>query len=121
MEKIITHEEYIRAEIRMNEIIDRVDDEAPEDDPLLQELVHVSRIVEAYEEEHYPIGLPTLVEIIELRMFEMKLKKKDLAALLNTSASRISEYLSGKRDITLNVARELHKKLNIDSDIILQS
>lgn len=121
MGKLITHEEYVKAEIRLNEIIDLVDDDAADDDPLLQELKEVSDIIEAYEEIHYPIGLPTLLEVIELRMFEMKLKKKDLAVLLNTSASRISEYLSGKRDITLKVARDLHKKLNIDSDIILQS
>jgi hypothetical protein len=57
---------------------------------------------------------------IELRMFEMKLKQKDLALLLETSTSRISEYLNGKRDITIEIARALHKKLNIDSDIILQ-
>jgi HTH-type transcriptional regulator/antitoxin HigA len=53
-------------------------------------------------------------------MFENKLKQKDLALLLETSTSRISEYLNGKRDITIEIARALHKKLNIDSDIILQ-
>ena len=50
----------------------------------------------------------------------MNLKRKDLAILLNTSASRITEYLTGKREITLGVAKSLHQKLNIDSDIILQ-
>jgi HTH-type transcriptional regulator/antitoxin HigA len=60
------------------------------------------------------------MEVVELRMFELGLKRKDLALLLNTSASRISEYLNGKREITLEVAKGLHKKLNIDSDIILQ-
>ena len=53
-------------------------------------------------------------------MFEMKLKQKDLAEILETSTSRISEYLNGKRDITIQIARALHKNLNIDSDIILQ-
>ena len=58
--------------------------------------------------------------VIELRLFEMKLKQKDLAEILETSTSRISEYLNGKRDITIQIARALHKNLNIDSDIILQ-
>jgi HTH-type transcriptional regulator/antitoxin HigA len=84
------------------------------------ELLKVSDTIEQYEELHFPIGLPTLKEVIELRMFEMGLKRKDLADLLNTSASRISDYLNGKREITLNVAKALHQKLNIDSDIILQ-
>lgn len=66
-----TEQEYNIACKRLEEIIDLVDDEAPEDDPLWQELVYVSRIIEAYEEEHYPIGLPTNLELLKLRMTEL--------------------------------------------------
>jgi len=38
-------------------------------------------------------------------MSEMQLKNKDLALLLGTTPSRISEYLNGKRDITLDVGQ----------------
>jgi HTH-type transcriptional regulator/antitoxin HigA len=117
---IVTDTEYAKATIRLEELINLVDDNTPKTSPLEIELIKVSNLIEAYEEVHFPIGLPSLTEIIELRMFEMKLKQKDLAKLLNTSASRISDYLSGKREITLNVAKSLHRKLNIDSDIILQ-
>lgn len=120
MKTLITHESYVRASLRLEEIIDLVDDTTPPDHPLVSELIAVSDIIEAYEEINFPVGLPTLTELIELRMFEMKLKRKDLAKLLNTSGSRISEYLTGKREITLNIAKSLHQKLNIDSDIILQ-
>ncbi len=97
-----------------------VDDSTPIDDPDLIELKRVSEIVENFESEHHSIGTPSLREVIELRMFEMKLKQKDLAEILETNSSRIREYLNGKRDITIDIARALHKKLNIDSDIILQ-
>lgn len=120
MGKLVTHEEYVKANLRLEELIDVVNDNTPLDDPMAIEFRTISDIIEQYEEIHFPIGLPTLQEMIELRMFEMGLKRKDLAALLNTSASRISEYLNGKREITLNVAKALHQKLNIDSDIILQ-
>ena len=120
MEKTITHEEYVKANLRLEELIDVVNDTTPTEDPLAREFIEISDIIEQYDEVHFPIGLPTLHEMIELRMFEMGLKRKDLAALLNTSASRISDYLNGKREITLNVAKALHQKLNIDSDIILQ-
>lgn len=120
MSKLISHEAYIKANLRLEELIDVVDDNTPTDDPLAKEFMNISDIIEQYEEIHFPIGLPTLQEMIELRMFEMGLKRKDLATLLNTSASRISDYLNGKREITLNVAKALHQKLNIDSDIILQ-
>jgi HTH-type transcriptional regulator/antitoxin HigA len=120
MERSITHEEYVRVQLRLEDIIDLVNDNTPDSDPVLQELIDVSDTIEAYEEEHFPIELPSLIDVIELRMFEMRLKQKDLAKLLGTSAARISEYLSGRRDITLNVAKALRQKLNIDSDIILQ-
>ncbi|WP_246139155.1 helix-turn-helix domain-containing protein [Gelidibacter salicanalis] len=118
--KSVTHKEYIAANIRLEALLKEVGNDAPEDDPRIIELLEVSDIIEHYEEMHFSIGLPTLKEMIELRMFEMGLKRKDLATLLNTSASRVSEYLNGKREITLNVAKALHQKLNIDSDIILQ-
>ena len=120
MEKVITHKEYIEANLRLEELIDIVDDNTPQDDPLAKEFMEITDIIEQFEEVHFPMGLPTLQEMIELRMFEMGLKRKDLTALLNTSASRISDYLNGKREITLKVAKALHQKLNIDSDIILQ-
>ena len=53
-------------------------------------------------------------------MEERGLKQKDLAVILNTTTSRISEYIKGKREITLQVAKQLHLQLNIDADIILQ-
>ncbi len=120
MGKSITHKEYVKANLRLEELIDIVDDNTPTDNPLAKEFLEITDIIEQYEEIHFPIDLPTLQEMIELRMFEMGLKRKDLATLLNTSASRISDYLNGKREITLNVAKALHQKLNIDSDIILQ-
>ena len=116
----ITGQMYREAEARIEELLPLVNEDTPRNDPNLIELNRASEIVQSYESEHYPIGTPTLKEVIELRMFEMKLKQKDLASLLGTSTSRISEYLNGKRDITMDIARALYIKLNIDSDIILQ-
>src|SRR5690554_3962377 len=67
----ITEQEYNKACVRLEEIIDLVDDEAPEDDPLWQELVQVSNTIEAYEEIHYAIGEPTRFETLKLRMSEL--------------------------------------------------
>ncbi|PCI96055.1 MAG: transcriptional regulator [Flavobacteriales bacterium] len=119
MKALITHKEYAVANIRLEELISIMDEkglDASEE----KEFEAVGSIIEKYEEIHFPIGIPSLIELIELRMFEMNLKRKDLAKLLNTSGSRISDYLTGKREITLSVAKSLHQKLNIDSDIILQ-
>ena len=118
--KRISEVDYKKASARIEELLKVVNNNTPQDDPNLKELVVLSDIIENYETEYYPIGTPSLKDVIELRMFEKKLKQKDLAELLETSTSRISEYLNGKRDITIEIARALHKKLNIDSDIILQ-
>jgi HTH-type transcriptional regulator/antitoxin HigA len=118
--KKISENDYKKSSARIEELLNIVNNDTPRDDPKLHELVVLSDLAENYETEHYPIGTPSLKDVIELRMFEMKLKQKDLAVLLETSTSRISEYLNGKRDITIEIARALHIKLNIDSDIILQ-
>jgi HTH-type transcriptional regulator/antitoxin HigA len=118
--KRISEVDYKKASVRIEELLKVVNNNTPQNDPNLKELVALSDIIENYETEYYPIGTPSLKDVIELRMFEKKLKQKDLAELLETSTSRISEYLNGKRDITIEIARALHKKLNIDSDIILQ-
>ena len=117
---VVTHKQYVKANLRLEELIDVVDDKTPLEDPLAKELIKISDIIEQYEETHFPIGLPTILEMIELRMFEMGLKRKDLAVLLNTKTSTISEFLNGKGEITLDVTKALHQKLNIHSDIILQ-
>jgi HTH-type transcriptional regulator/antitoxin HigA len=118
--KRISEVDYKKASTRIEELLKVVNNTTPQDDPNIKELVALSDTIENYETEYYPIGTPSLKDVIELRMFERKLKQKDLAELLETSTSRISEYLNGKRDITIEIARALHKKLNIDSDIILQ-
>ena len=57
--------------------------------------------------------------MIVLRMYQGKLKQKDLATILGTTPSRISEILNGKRYLTRNLARRLHEKLNINPGLIL--
>ena len=79
----------------------------------------ISDLVADYEEEHFPVEAPSLVEVLKLRMYEMGLSQTKLSELLNVSPSRVSEYLSGKCEPTLKVAREMSRKLSIDANIIL--
>jgi len=61
----------------------------------------------------------TLPEGMRLCMAEMGLCQKALAELLGVSPSRISEYMTGKAEPALKVARLLNQKLDIDADLIL--
>lgn len=117
---MVTHKQYARANLRLEELIKLVDDNTPLENPLAKELLEVSDTIERYEEIHFPIGLPSLIEVVELRMLEMNLKRKDFAVILGTSESKINAYLNGKKELTFDHAKILHKKLNIDGDIILQ-
>lgn len=76
-------------------------------------------LVEEYEDEHYPIKTPSLADVIKLRMYEMGINQTKLSELLGVSPSRISDYLTGRSEPTLKVAREISRKLNIDANIVL--
>lgn len=83
------------------------------------ELNLLSDLVAEYEETNFAVPKPTLVESIKTRMLELKINQTNLSQLLGVSSSRISEYLTGKSEPTLKVAREISKKLNIDPNIVL--
>lgn len=119
MAKIQNETVYKAAMERIEELLSLVDDDTPLTDKNLIELDLLSGLVEEYEEEHYPIGTPSLVDVIKLRMYEMGLTQAKLSELLNVSPSRVSEYLTGKCEPTLKVAREISRKLNIDANIVL--
>lgn len=119
MTKIKNEIEYEATSSRIEELLKIVDNTTESTDKNLIELSILSNLVADYEEEHYPVQTPTLVDIIKLRMYEMKLNQVKLSELLGVSPSRVSEYLTGKSEPTLKVARDLNKKLNIDANIIL--
>ncbi len=84
----------------------------------------LSLAAENYEDnlQMMPIKTPTtLVEMIRFKMFEMNLKQKQLANLLEISETRISELLCGKRKLNLELAKKLYQKLNIDASFLLSS
>ena len=88
-----------------------------------QELRRISVLVEAFEQEIAPMPLPaqSLVGMIQIKMFERRMKQKELAVLLEISETTLSEVMNGKRKVNLGLAKNLYKKLGISSDFILES
>ncbi len=119
MTKIQTETAYNATMERIEELLPLVDDDTPLTDKNLIELDLLSELVEEYEDEHYPIKAPSLAEVIKLRMYEMGINQVKLSELLGVSPSRVSDYLTGRSEPTLKVARNLSLKLNIDANIIL--
>jgi HTH-type transcriptional regulator/antitoxin HigA len=119
MRIIKNKKEYETLCDRIEELLLVVGNNTPTSNKNFIELELLSDLVADYEEIHYPIKTPSLIDVIKLRMYERGLNQKKLSDLLNLSTSRISEYLTGKNEPTLKVAREISIKLDIDPAIIL--
>ena len=119
MTQIKNEMQYKAACDRMNELLKIVGNDTPADDKNMLELDLISDLVADYEEEHYPIAAPTLIETIKLRLYEMGITQTKLAEMLGLSPARVSEIMTGKSEPSLKIGREISKKLNIDPAIVL--
>lgn len=119
MTSIQTEKQYNAAMSRIEELLRIVDEETPEDNQDNIELVLLSNLVADYEDIHYPINKPSLIDVLKLRMYEKQLSQKALANLLNISPSKISEILSGKSEPTLKQARQISSTLDIAPAVVL--
>lgn len=119
MAEIKNDKEYKSVCRRVEELLQVVKGDTPIDNPNAVELGLLSDLVADYEEKHYPIPIPTLAEVLKERMYEMGINQARVAKLIGVSPSRVSEYISGKREPTLHVAREISRKMNIDPALIL--
>ncbi len=68
-----------------------------------------------------PTAPTTLPAMIELRRQQQQLKQKELALLLEIPAGRLSQILSGKRRVTMDLAKKLAERLHISPDFILKT
>lgn len=119
MAQIKSEAAYRAAMNRIEELLPLVNDSTPVDNPNYLELDILSDMVEEYEDIHYPIGKPTLIDIIKLRLYEMGITQSKLAEMLGLSNARVSEILNGKSEPSLKIGRELSRQLNIDPEIVL--
>jgi HTH-type transcriptional regulator/antitoxin HigA len=83
------------------------------------ELEILSMLAKKYEDEHYPVPEPTLLEAIKYRMEQLNISDAELSEILG-ARSRKSEILSGKRKLSLSMIRVLKERLNISADILIQ-
>ena len=111
---IRSEEDYEAACARIRELMG-----AQLNTPEGDELDVLADLVEHYEDKHYPIGMPTAIDAIEFRMDQAGLTRRDLIPFIG-SRQKVSEILAGKRDITISMARALHKHLGIPADVLLQ-
>ena len=120
MAQIKTEKEYEAAMTRIDELLPLTwTDGVPDDSIENIELNLLSDLVAEYEDVNYPIGKPTLIDILKLRIYEMGLSQKAIAALLGNSEPRMSEIMHGKTEPSLSLARAMSQKLDIEPSIVL--
>jgi HTH-type transcriptional regulator/antitoxin HigA len=84
----------------------------------INDLEVLTTLVDDYEERVHPISPPDPIEAIRFRMEQAGLTPRDLIPILG-SRSKVSEVLSGKRTLTLPMARALHEHLGIPAESLL--
>ena len=83
------------------------------------ELEILSILIDQYENQNFPIGMPDPIEAIKFRMEQMGMKQKDLAEIVGFK-SRVSEILNKKRKLTLDMVRKLNTTLHIPTEVLVQ-
>lgn len=78
----------------------------------------LSLLIEDFEKRNFQFDVPDPIEAIEFRMMEQGLRQVDLVPLLG-SRSRVSEVLSRKRPLTLQMIRSISAELDIPYEILL--
>jgi HTH-type transcriptional regulator/antitoxin HigA len=73
-------------------------------------------LIEAYEEEHYPVPSASPMEVLQELMSANGLRQKDLVPQLG-SESIVSEILSGKRELNKNHIARLSKRFNVSPEV----
>ncbi len=112
IQAIKTPEQHQVAIDRIRELWDTEDAQEREEFDVLFDLA------EAYERRHYPIPHVDPIDAIKFRMEQMGMTNRDLAEYLGFK-SRVSEILSGKRNLTVKMMQTLHQKLGIPAASLL--
>ena len=77
-----------------------------------------ARLIEAYEHARWPRRAPSLPDLLTYLMDQHGLSRADLVPLLGTP-SRVSEVLTGKRELSMSMVRRLRDRFQISADLLI--
>lgn len=90
----------------------------------LTQLSLLSNAAEKYEDE--VLGLKpakepkTIIEIVELKLFQNKMTQSKLADEIGQPKSKVSEILNGKRKPDIQFLKGIYKLFKIDGSVLLE-
>jgi HTH-type transcriptional regulator/antitoxin HigA len=112
---IRNEDEYDQAVERLNDLLDEV--ETDEAHPLYDLLDTLGTLIQAYEEQHYPLPEVGGAEMLRFFMEEHGLKQADLPEI--GSQGVVSEILSGKRELNVRQIRALAQRFHISPAVFV--
>ncbi len=81
-------------------------------------MVAQARLIDAYERSRWPRRAATLPDLLTYLMDQHGLTRADLVPLLGT-ASRVSEVMNGKRELSMSMVRKLRDRFHISADVLI--
>jgi antitoxin component HigA of HigAB toxin-antitoxin module len=109
-------EEYDAAVAEIDALLDRELVPGSEDEDRLEFL---TLLVEAYDEEHFPMGSATTPQsIVDFMLEQRGMQRSDLAELMG-GRSRVSDFFNGKRELSRAQIKALRDLLGIPADLLL--
>jgi HTH-type transcriptional regulator/antitoxin HigA len=119
MEMIDNEIDYSDLMAKLNKLMTKGSKNVSEEE--LAEIRKLALMAQEYEQKKYLIEAPsTLVGMIEMRMFEMRLKQKDLAKKLNVSDAKLSLIMNGKQKPDIDFLKAVHSELKVNAEFILE-
>ena len=98
-----------------------VDTLPPEEFDALNDLSLIANAYEKNVRNSFLSPPKTISDALKIKMMQLRLKQKDMANLLGIAESRLSEVLSGKRKVNMDLAKKLNRILKIEAEFILQT
>ncbi|HYV95673.1 MAG TPA: hypothetical protein VE978_28120 [Chitinophagales bacterium] len=105
-------------QILLDWVNQQFDKKVKRDSPAGEQLQIALLLIKHYEDKQYPVPLPDPIEAVKLKMAERGLKNKDLVGKLGNKGY-VSAILSGKKPMTLEIARLFHKELGVPAEVLL--
>ena len=124
MKNLLSKKDFLEAEKKLNDLLNTTTKKGGFEFLTLTETAELEKytqLVKEYEAANFIIETPqTVQELIAFKMFEKKLKQKEIAKLLHTTDTKLSEIMHHKRKPNITFLKSLHQILEIDGNLLLK-
>jgi HTH-type transcriptional regulator/antitoxin HigA len=79
----------------------------------------LATLVEAYEDKHFPIDAPNLIQAIKFRLEQQALDHRALVGVIG-GRSRVYEVMHRKRRLSLDMIRRLNERFGMPAEVLIR-